>query len=64
MTKRTAEDAFIEYHTAIYNKMGRLAMRVESARTEFNKEGHTNWALVGDLAMIEEMLGRALGEEK
>ena len=62
--ERTAEDAFMDYRAAIYAKIGRLAVRVEIARTEFENEGHKNWALVGDLSMIDEMLSRALGEEE
>lgn len=62
--KRTAEDALIKRRTAIYDKIGRLSIKAESIRTEFEKGGCKNWGLVGDLIMIDEMLGRALGEEK
>lgn len=64
MTKKTAEDAFMDHRKAIYDKIGRLAVKVETARTEFEHEGHKNWGYVGDLEYIDSLLKRALGEEE
>lgn len=56
MTNTTAAARFTEHEKQVSDLLNAIAVEVKKLRTDFEDNGRTNWAFVGDLTQIEESL--------
>ncbi len=63
MTEQTARERFEVQTAAATRKLEKLHAILATARKDFEADDK-NWGRVGDIAYMNEMLSRALGEEE